>query len=147
MVASLNRCQLLWLVWILPIFSCLCYLLCDCGRINEYSLIIFGHHQWTIRYIYFLIVYIWRRPFLSFRIYTRKQKGEPKNKIVTVKKLPNYFGVKRPKFSATEIWGSQTRNICIVSQYETFGVVQKTNKRCDFGQNRTFNLWLASSAR
>jgi len=39
---------------------------------------------------------------------------------ITVKKLNNY---KRPKFSLNQIWGSQTRKICIVSQYETFGVV------------------------
>ncbi len=59
-----------------------------------------------------------------------------------LKKLPNYFGVESLNFSAIEIWGSQTRKICIVSQYETFGVVQqKTNKRFDLlGQDQTFNL-------
>jgi hypothetical protein len=40
----------------------------------------------------------------------------------TVKKLTNYFGVLRPNISANEIWGSQTRKICIVSQYEITGV-------------------------
>jgi hypothetical protein len=41
----------------------------------------------------------------------------------SVKKLINYFGVLRPNISANEIWGSQTRKLCIVSQYEFLGVI------------------------
>ncbi|KAK4007036.1 hypothetical protein OUZ56_012191 [Daphnia magna] len=43
----------------------------------------------------------------------------------TVKKvgLHHYFGVNCPKNSANEIWGSQPRKLCIVSQYEIFGLI------------------------
>ncbi|KZS00247.1 Uncharacterized protein APZ42_003539, partial [Daphnia magna] len=40
----------------------------------------------------------------------------------TVKKVHHYFEVIFPKYSADEIWGSHPRKLCILSQYEIFGV-------------------------
>ncbi|KZS07164.1 Uncharacterized protein APZ42_029192 [Daphnia magna] len=49
--------------------------------------------------------------------------GEWRHKAKTVKKVHHYFGVNCPKNSANEIWGSQSRKLCIVSQYEILGVI------------------------
>ena len=62
--------------------------------------------------------------------------------LYTVKKLNDYFGVLGPNFSANEFWGSQTRTISIVSQYEIIGVESKLkNKATSFRYEKlTFDL-------